>query len=198
MSSHHFVKEGQEPALFIIHPFNYELISPLLEWAPLVVVSEEAVDAVLQWGVKIDVVLVDASRSAAMIEKMQPYAPVKILSLQPNEELLLTGLYFLQAVSQQAVNIISAATETVFKQLNLAHTTIQINLLDSSGKWSFITSGKFEKWLPDNQTLILRPLKSDQLFQLKGLTRSANTLTPVQSGMVSITANDFFWIGTHW
>ena len=42
MSSHHFVKEGQEPALLIMDALSLALIEPLLEWAPQVIVCENA------------------------------------------------------------------------------------------------------------------------------------------------------------
>jgi len=58
MSSHHFVKEQQEPALLILDTsVSYETMSPLLEWSPTVLVTELAIDAVLSWGIKVDVIL---------------------------------------------------------------------------------------------------------------------------------------------
>src|SRR5690606_13901028 len=57
MSSHHFVKEGQEPALLILDEVDSSLVQPLLEWSPLVIVAEAAVHHVLAWGIKIDVLL---------------------------------------------------------------------------------------------------------------------------------------------
>ncbi len=59
MSSHHFVKEQQEPALLILETegFDVDRISPLLEWVPTVLVSQNVVETVISWGVKVDVIL---------------------------------------------------------------------------------------------------------------------------------------------
>ncbi len=63
MSSHHFVKEQQEPAVFILNPsgINFESVASLLEWSPTLLVDQESVDLVLSWGIKIDVVLATSS-----------------------------------------------------------------------------------------------------------------------------------------
>ena len=79
MSSHHFVKEGQEPALFILEPISFQVASPLLEWAPLVLVSANALDDVLRWGIKIDVVLVEKSRVETLTRNLLEQVPIKIL-----------------------------------------------------------------------------------------------------------------------
>ena len=46
MSSHHFVKEQQEPAVFIleVEGISFETVAPLLEWSPTLLVAQEAVE----------------------------------------------------------------------------------------------------------------------------------------------------------
>ena len=65
MSSHHFVKEQQEPAVFILDAEHIHLdrISGLLEWVPTILVSEKALDRVLSWGIKIDVILASVGKA---------------------------------------------------------------------------------------------------------------------------------------
>lgn len=66
MSSHHIVKEKQEPALIIANgeSCNFSLLEELLEWSPFVVVLDGALDRVLELGIKIDVLLGDFDRNA--------------------------------------------------------------------------------------------------------------------------------------
>ena len=61
MSSHHIVRDDQEPALIIANgaSCSEELIGQLLEWSPLVIVLDSAMDRVLELGIKIDVLLGD-------------------------------------------------------------------------------------------------------------------------------------------
>ena len=59
MSSHHIVRDDQEPALIIANgaSCSFELLGQLLEWSPIVVVLDNAIDRVLQLDIKIDVLL---------------------------------------------------------------------------------------------------------------------------------------------
>ena len=56
MSSHHFVKEKQEPALIIadLDGFDEEYLGQLLEWSPTVLVPSHLVEKVISLGIKID------------------------------------------------------------------------------------------------------------------------------------------------
>lgn len=56
MSSHHVVTEQQEPALIIADARNasLEYIQPLLEWSPTIFVLQGSIDIVLNWGIKMD------------------------------------------------------------------------------------------------------------------------------------------------
>lgn len=58
MSSHHIVREKQEPALFIreLDHFDEEYLGQLLEWSPTLIVSAGAYEKVVSLGLKVDVV----------------------------------------------------------------------------------------------------------------------------------------------
>ena len=82
MSSHHIVKDQQEPALYIqkaIYSADYEIISNLLEWSPIVIVDENSLDFALEWNIKIDVVLCKAENYSAIEEKVIFQFPIEII-----------------------------------------------------------------------------------------------------------------------
>lgn len=62
MSSHHVVREKQEPALLVLSldSFDEELLGQLLEWSPTVIVSGEIAEKLHSFGIKIDWVIGDA------------------------------------------------------------------------------------------------------------------------------------------
>ena len=64
MSSHHIVKEKQEPALYIHHlgDFNEEYLGQLLEWSPTLIVNATEYEKVISLGMKVDVVLNPSTR----------------------------------------------------------------------------------------------------------------------------------------
>ena len=78
MSSHHIVRDEQEPALLIDDPFALQLdfIELLLEWSPTVVVTANALDEVLHWGIKIDVVIAHISDVKRIKPRIQDQRPI--------------------------------------------------------------------------------------------------------------------------
>ena len=65
MSSHHIVRDDQEPALIIANgaSCSSELLGQLLEWSPLVIVLDSAIERVMQLDIKVDVLLGDFDRN---------------------------------------------------------------------------------------------------------------------------------------
>ncbi len=59
MSSHHIVREKQEPALIILSTQNFEeeYLGQLLEWSPTVIVAESIIEQVQSLGIKIDIIV---------------------------------------------------------------------------------------------------------------------------------------------
>lgn len=59
MSSHHIVREKQEPALYIqyLANFNEEYLGQLLEWSPTLLVAVNEYEKVSSMGLKVDVVI---------------------------------------------------------------------------------------------------------------------------------------------
>ena len=61
MSSHHVVKEKQEPALIIANgaECEWDLMGQVLEWSPFIIVLDGAVKRVLELGLHFDAILGD-------------------------------------------------------------------------------------------------------------------------------------------
>jgi hypothetical protein len=146
MSSHHFVKEGQEPALLIADPVPFSVAESLLEWAPLVIVTSNALDEVLSWNIKIDVVIAGPEPVEVLNQKLVPQAPVKIITGNP--ELYKTALFFLVANKQTAVSVLVDEPELWMKKMADFIDKLAITIHSPSIRWSGISSGRFKKWLP--------------------------------------------------
>lgn len=80
MSSHHVVREKQEPALIIANgeACSSDLLGQLLEWSPVVIVLDGALDRVLGLGIKIDVILGDFDGKDPEAIRQSQY-PVKVV-----------------------------------------------------------------------------------------------------------------------
>jgi hypothetical protein len=138
MSSHHIVKEKQEPALYIHHfgNFDEEHLGQLLEWSPTLAVSANEYEKAISLGLKVDLVF-------GGDENLQVQENTKFI-LSPMETLSATVKYF---VSEKfpALNIISG--EDRFD--DLAHLLPDINIvLFTETTKSYAVKSGFSVWKP--------------------------------------------------
>jgi hypothetical protein len=192
MSSHHFVKEGQEPALLIVSAVSLSLIEPLLEWAPQVIVYEDALEPVLGWGIKIDVVISKPGSIEALSQKLIAQAPVKFLSGEPGDDVTL-ALYFLISTKQQAVSIIADDAHALFDQLSAFLPQLGITLLTRGVKWSGISPGSYKKWLPAASGLLV--YAKSKPVAITGLKGSDSHYEVLQDGFITLAFDTPFWVG---
>jgi hypothetical protein len=193
MSSHHFVKEGQEPALLIIDPIGLSIAEPLLEWSPLVIAHEECLEEVLLWGIKIDVVLVKNDNSEELKNRLLEQAPVRILSYDHNSDLLQIVLSFLIDHKQTALSILSHHPEKLFDKLCTFTDEFALTILSHNRKWIGIGSGSYKKWFPNGAELFL--YGDSQLIKKEGLEASKQHYVTKADGIVDLTSTAPFWVG---
>jgi thiamine pyrophosphokinase len=195
MSSHHIVRDEQEPALFIMDPSACptEVTGQLLEWSPIVATTSSALPSVLETGIKVDLVLhTAADNTETLYHQLTDQQPVRLMEtdpLFPAHNLLV----YLLAKGQPALNIVSnLPPERLFPE----GTAMQgIAIFCGSFRGVFQPSGKFEKWAgagqyfkaaPNGTTYILNNLQTSE--KEKGL------LEAQQDGFVRIESSSAFWL----
>jgi thiamine pyrophosphokinase len=91
MSSHHIVRDAQEPALLLAaeEALGLEVIQHLLEWSPTVVCLAEVLPTALLQGYKIDAVAgaLEASWQAKLLAQM----PVQLIAAEQSPAQAMTG-----------------------------------------------------------------------------------------------------------
>lgn len=207
MSSHHIVRDDQEPALIIANgaSCSFELLGQLLEWSPIVVVLDSAIERVLQLDIKVDVLLGDFDGDFnPEIYKEKQY-PLEIVHT-PNQDKtdLEKALDYLIEKGHLAVNIVWAtgkrADHTITNITNIIRyrNKLKIVILDDHSK-IFLLPNKFEKWYTANTPISLIPIgkvsgiTTQNLFyplQNEELTmgyRTGSSNHVTQDGIVSIT-----------
>jgi hypothetical protein len=191
MSSHHFVKEGQEPALFILDNFPFHCVESLLEWVPLVMVADRALENVLHWGIKIDVVLQDEYSLELLEDIVKDQGPVQTL-VGDKDHIVQTGLRYLVHNGYDAVNLLSIPREEIFQEVERSAHKLQVGIYNEQEKWSLISTGKFEKWMPAEATLLIR---STSGVQTNGIIQKGEVWEALSAGIVTIQSESAFWIG---
>jgi hypothetical protein len=191
MSSHHFVKEQQEPAVFILNPsgINFESVAPLLEWSPTVLV--------LSWGIKIDVVLATSSFQEENMQLLEEQYPLRFLTVSALG-VLEEGLHFLLASQHKGVHLVGFNHQN-HQELEEKTSQLDLTLVDGDWKYYPVKGGKFSKWFAaseirilarENQPLEISNANGQLLFPVQYLTQ-----IEVPEGTSTFSSTGIFWIG---
>ncbi|MES2689070.1 MAG: thiamine diphosphokinase [Bacteroidota bacterium] len=185
MSSHHIIREGQEPALIIANgeSCSNELLGQLLEWSPFVVVLDGAINRVIDLNIKIDVLLGDFDSMNHALETIQNQQAVKVIHTPDQDKTdLQKGIEYLIERGFEAVNIIWATGRRA--DHNLSNVTdlvrynnkIRIVLFDDYSK-IFQLPKKYQKWYTANTPLSIMPVGSVHGITTRGLLYNMNNDT---------------------
>lgn len=170
MSSHHIVRDEQEPALLIddASALSSEFIDLLLEWSPTIIVTTYALDEVLTWGIKIDIVVAQVKDLEKLKPKLKPQSPVQLLGFE-SDDLLSCAYIFLGDQKNTAVNVLARLYDS--RALDLASEyveSIDTVIYYNDKKWVYLPTGKFEKWVSTGQLFGIHPVARNTFFTSEG------------------------------
>ena len=166
MSSHHIVRDDQEPALIIANgaACSNELLGQLLEWSPLVVVLDSAMERVVELGIKVDVLLGDFDRGFDANYYRESHYPIEIIHTPDQDKTDLEKAFdYLYARNIPAVNVVWAtgkrADHTITNLTNIVNyrEKLKIVIIDDHSK-VFLLPRKFEKWYTEKTPISLIPV----------------------------------------
>ena len=149
MSSHHIVREKQEPALLVLglNHFTEDELGQLLEWSPTLIATPPVAEQLTVYGIKIDYVIADDATEITQSD-------VKIIN--PD------GKTWLQAALAQLVAQAYPAVNVVTDEFDLQAYEVyagQINMVIFYNKQKvYAISSGFRKWKPAGEVInILTP-----------------------------------------
>lgn len=199
MSSHHVVREQQEPALLLLGPADWNIaeLPQLLEWVPTILVTEENVQEVSSTGIKVDVVLADPNFAKQHPNLAEEQFPLRFLPAKKTHYLPV-ALDFLIRSGHAAVNILPfdplhcSQLEPYFAQLDLV-------FFNSGVRYFPAKDGRLKKWLPactlqvlgeEGQLIEHRSPEGSEIFPIRYLTSLELT-----EGLHAFSSNRPFWLG---
>lgn len=207
MSSHHVVREAQEPALFIwdTEGLAVDLLAQLLEWSPTLIVREESLEAVFALGIKVDLVVCSPGRTADVSSKLSPQPHVQLISAPTTEEVLTAALGQLEQQGQQAINVLTSkasAGSGLLAALAAQQILPNVVVMASNEKWSLYRNGRFTKWLPANEEVMVQAISPGLSITSAGFvndlkevrTEGPQLLHTRESGTRHILARGAFWV----
>lgn len=156
----------------------FSVVQELLEWSPTVIILECALPQVLDWGIKIDVVVAEASQIPVLKEALQNQLPLKLISCQGEQDALSTALYYILASKQKTVNVLSVGSLENFESFG----TLELSVFQSGKRWSLIRSGVFEKWFPEGSVVHIVSQQQHELIKAE------------RDGMIVLKKENVFWV----
>lgn len=184
MSSHHIVREKQEPALLIAGLDNFpdELLGQLLEWSPTVIVTADQAERVQAYGIKIDWLVSDEMTDLGQSD-------IKLIPVGNNEPVE-AALKYLIAQKYPAVNIVTDNFNADdFKNYV---TALDLVVFFDNKKIMTVRSG-FNKWKPAGERMEF--LTQPHNFVYTGLFAESDTVyRTTHDGFVELQFSDNFLI----
>ncbi len=166
MSSHHIIRDDQEPALIIANgeACSMELLGQLLEWSPLVIVLDSAIHRVLDLGIKVDVLLGDFDRNLDTEAIKAKQYPLEVVYTPDQEKHDLEKAFdYLVEKGFKAANVVWATgrradhTMTNITNITRFRDSLKIVLLDDYSK-IYLLPKRFEKWYAKATPISLIPI----------------------------------------
>ncbi len=188
MSSHHIVREKQEPALLIenLDGFDQEYFGQLLEWSPTILVAADSYDTLTSLGIKTDIVVQQNSFR-------NNYSEEHLKELN-GENIVETALKYLIKENYGAVNIISKK----FLAKDYYFYLDKINMVIYSGCYKIyaIKSG-YSKWKIAGESIFLLDPGADlpviagleicgEQTEKEGLTGNFHCYKTIKDGFFSL------------
>lgn len=177
MSSHHIVKDKQEPALLIANgeACTYELLGQLLEWSPTVIVLDGAANRVMDLGVKMDIILGDFDSLKGKEKILERYQDVKFIHTpDQNKTDLDKGIEYLIKEGFPAVNIVWAtglrADHTITNLTNIVKYKNEIDIVMFNDNSKIFPLGStFKKCYPQGTPISIIPIGKSTGITTSGL-----------------------------
>lgn len=198
MSSHHFVKELQEPALIIydLADLSTDTLHALLEWSPVVICSEFSISSYTGLGHKLDVALVPEAALGFWMEELAEQNPIRVHPLLQTP-FIESAMKMMESNGQKTVNIVisDAQKAEVLPQLMCWIGQMEMVLFAGNERHLFIKD-TYQKWIPAGTSLRVMPLYSDSSFEISGFDGEAKSdvLVKTTDGQIKISGSQPFLI----
>lgn len=207
MSSHHVVREAQEPALLVLESdhLSNPALAPMLEWSPTIITLASAFTALIANGLKVDVVIIRQDQLPHLLSLLESQAPVQTVIIKPADDPLSAALGYLAAEKHQAVNVLSSPEQLqqgLTEQLAKQRYGLSIVVLDGQERYALCRTGQFSKWLPAGEKVSVKPAAAQGSISTTGFLpkleqaplQGTLSMETKQAGRVHINASCPVWV----
>ncbi|MFK7899481.1 MAG: hypothetical protein AB8B61_01860 [Cyclobacteriaceae bacterium] len=191
MSSHHTIRENQEPAIALLDPLaiNESVLMDLLEWSPQLVISEQCIDWVISKGLKIDIVLQKEFTESEITDKLANQFPILIKRYEGS--VMDASISTIQENGNPSAQLFldySSYTLEGLHELVISYPGMKVTFLNRTTSAFFPTNNSLTKWLPKGRKISL--LSSVPVFVNRII--SENEFIPKKEGNYTFSSDKSF------
>ena len=194
MSSHYIIREDQEPGLLILDPFVVDsaVIPSLLEWAPTVLITQQAISYVYQQNFKIDALYL-YDLLPEHVESMMDYQRPYDLYFSGCDSIIHDSKEYLDKRGLTGLNIVSEITPNLKRAINQELRNIHTTIYFKNAKYYYVNGGYFSKWSTPGHGFFTEATVKVKTDGLRSLDQ--NHFKAVREGKVYFEADQAFWLG---
>ncbi|UZR92283.1 hypothetical protein [Chondrinema litorale] len=189
MSSHHVVRDEQEPAVIIASPPGkaFGQLAEMFEWSPVVIVLENALEDFLKWDTKLDVIIGDSDFKTKHQEELEFQQPYVFVNAQ--QSALTEALHFLAEKNHKTVHIFTTVPDFTIVRKNP-----QLEIVFFNGEMKIIHSKTrlFSKWVAKDTCF---KIFDGKINSHEHLLEREGFLQATHNGFVNVFGETEFWIG---
>ncbi len=189
MSSHHFVREGQEPSLLVEanQPIEHPFFEQLAGWNPIIIATEKSLPGLISASVNIDHVLLSDMSLVGDPGALSRIPHVRVHEIE-NTTLAAAINQILEHVACKHVQIVTDHHSDFGRWEDIGR-GLGMTVFTPTHIWKCISSGNYRAWFPKGQRLDFQG--NIRIDNSAGLT----DFITVKDGIVEITSDDVFWVG---
>lgn len=187
MSSHHVIRDEQEPPVIILdRTQNIDLLKQLLGWSPFVYTMDETAEWAMSLDIKIDGVLVYKPNEHVKINLQSGNYQVKQISAV---NILASLINLLKNKSYTGINIFCSKVQNdkMLEDIENVLFDLPLTLITDFETTIVIRKSKFRKWYPQNQLLAI--LKGE-LLENENLVKEGKEYLVKKDGIVQVNSED--------
>ncbi len=194
MSSHHVVRDQQEPALIIKHlnEIDHEILGQLLEWSPTVLAIGNAVSVLTDLGIKVDIAIAPA-------DQPENQSDIETIELPADTHPVQFGLNLLFERNYGASYGVGLDL-TIFEFIGLAHQwqgKLELVLINGNNRLTYHAKPYLQKWVNAGDSFSIFPTEDATIFTTEGFIDNLENellsdqcdLIAQEAGFVSIQSN---------
>ncbi len=190
MSSHHVIRDGQEPPVFLLNEASVQhpLLGDLLEWSPLTICLDQAVPALIRKGFKADHILCQTSDPSQWHYVFDQHYSVSLVKVGNWEEVISAVKAILDTNAADFLHVL-ASNETSKKPFEIFDKVV---FFSAEVKWTWYREGKYRKWMEAGSRVLLEGGYKEIIGEYLDQGDSIET---TETGIIEMKGLEKIWIG---